>query len=94
MANVPNLSPEGNAPAAPTKKAPKPAGEPQKWFKVKSGPHRVPRPGGDYVLNRGKVISSASYNIQQLQDMGVELESVAEPGWHRAKQGEPEPEVA
>lgn len=98
MATVPALGPEGT-PAASPKKAAKPAGEGQKWYKVKNsgpqgGPHRVPRAGGDYYLNRGKTISSANYNIQQLQDMGIELELVDEPGWHKAKQGAPDPEAA
>lgn len=98
MANVPNLGPEPT-PAVPAKKA-RPAGEAQKWYRVKNansvgGPHRIPRAGGDYYLNRGKVISSASYSIQQLENMGVELELVAEPGWHAAKQGKSdEPDAA
>lgn len=91
MATVPPLSNESPA-AAKKLAAPKSSGESQKWFKVKNGsptggPHRIPRSGGDYYLNRGKVISSANYPIQQLLDLGVELEPVAEPGWHAAKQG-------
>lgn len=91
MATVPNLSPDAT-PAAPPKKATRPQGAAQQWYRVKNGsptggPHRVPRPGGDFYLNRGKTISSASYNIQQLLNMGVELEPIDEPGWHAAKQG-------
>lgn len=93
MATVPSLDSQGTPPA-PQKKVAKPAGEAPKWYLVKSGPHRIPRSQGDYNLNRGKVISSASYPIQFLMDMGVELEDAPEPGWHKSKQGQPEPEAA
>jgi len=87
MANVPSLSPE--TPAAPQKAKPKAPAAEMKWYRVMSASQRIPRAQGDYQLNRGKVINSANFDIQLIQNLGVELKEVEEPGWHRAKQGAP-----
>jgi hypothetical protein len=87
MANVPSLTPE--SPAAPKTAKPKAPAAEMKWYRVKSESKRIPRPHGDYQLNRGKVINSANFDIQLIKNLGVELEDVPEPGWHAAKQGAP-----
>lgn len=72
------------APAAPVK--------PQKWYRVDSPSVSIPRPGGQYQLNRGKVISSASYDVDRLKLMGVTLTEVSAPAWFVEAQGSPDPD--
>lgn len=57
-----------------------------KFYRVVSADQKIPRPGGDYVLRKGKVIRSDSFPIDQLKNYGVELQEVAAPGTFLAAQ--------
>lgn len=38
---------------------------------------------GTALFRKGKVLSSKGYDIRDLEDAGVKLERIPEPGWHR-----------
>lgn len=75
---VPTItSKRAKAPAAA-----QPVAKEVRWFRVTSETRQVPRDHGDYVLKRGKEISSASFDIQKLRNIGVTLEEIPTPGWY------------
>lgn len=57
-----------------------------KFYRVLSADQRIPRPGGDYVLRKGKTIRSDNFPIEKLKQYGVELLEVEPPGTFLAAQ--------
>lgn len=90
---VPSIAPPGGArededqaPAPAAAKADAPPGT-VTWYRVKrdgSGAlfFEIPYKGPKIRLPVGKVLSSKNYDIAELENAGVPLEPIGEPGWH------------